>query len=179
MKKLLTIFTVILLSLVVLPVFGATATDNIDVQILIPARVGITISNAAPLSFDLTSVAIPATFPAYYFPNGGDTEILMEIFCNAKNGYTLDVTASGDFDPQVPVSQLFFAPSGTTKTADGSPAPSAPWTPFSTASVNVETGSKLAGWTTKNQAIEFKWEADDPEIDPTTTVTLTYTITSL
>jgi len=87
-----------LLSLVVLPVFGATATDNIDVQILIPARVGITISNAAPLSFDLTSVAIPATFPAYYFPNGGDTEILMEIFCNAKNGYTLDVTASGDFD---------------------------------------------------------------------------------
>ncbi|HAF07257.1 MAG: hypothetical protein XD76_1311 [candidate division TA06 bacterium 32_111] len=179
MKKLLTIFTVILLSLVVLPVFGATASDNVDVQILIPARVGINITNAGALLFDLTSVAIPATFPAYYFPNGGETEILMDIFCNATAGYTLDVIASGDFSADVPVSQLFFAPSGTPITTDGTPTPLAPWTPFSTASVNVETGPRLTGWTAKNQAIEFKWEPDDPEIDPSSTVTLTYTITSL
>ncbi len=179
MKKLLMILTAVLLSLVVLPVFGATATDNIDVQILIPARVGINISNTAALSFDLTSVAIPATFPAYYFPNGAETEILMSIFCNATNGYTLDVVASGDFAVGVPVSQLFFAPSGTAKTSDGTLTPSSPWASFSTTSVNVETGPKLTGWTTKNQAIEFKWEADDPAIDPASTVTLTYTITSL
>ncbi|MEO0289331.1 MAG: hypothetical protein ABIN00_06805 [candidate division WOR-3 bacterium] len=180
MKKLLTTLTALfVLSLLVLPIFAATATDNVDVQLLIPARVGINIKNTGALLFDLTSVTIPTTFPGYFFPNGSETEILMDIFCNAKNGYTLEVQASGDFDTEVPVSQLFFAPSGTPKTTDGTANPAAPWTPFSTSTVNIETGSKLNGWTAKNQAIQFKWEDSDPEIDPASTVTLTYTITSL
>ncbi|MEO0233513.1 MAG: hypothetical protein ABIN35_02715 [candidate division WOR-3 bacterium] len=180
MKKLLTTLTALfVLSLLVVPIFAATASDNIDVQILIPARVGININNTGALIFDLTSVTIPTSFPAYYFPNGTETQILMDIFCNAKNGYNLEVQASGDFDPEIPVSQLYFAPAGTPKTADGTANPASPWTPFSTSLINVESGPKLNGWVTKNQAIEFKWEDSDPEIDPAATVTLTYTITSL
>lgn len=180
MKKLLTTLTALLvLTVFVLPIFAATASENVDVQILIPARVGININNTGALIFDLTSVPIPTTFPGYFLPNGTETEILMDIFCNARNGYTLDVQASGDFDLDIPVSQLFFAPSGTPKTLDGTANPAAPWTPFSTSTVNVETGAKLNGWVSKNQAIQFKWEDSDPEIDPASTVTLTYTITSL
>lgn len=179
MKKLLTILTGIIVLFSVLPIFPATASGTIDVQVLIPARVGIRINNTGALVFDLTSVPLPTAFPGYYFPTSAETEILMDLFCNATAGYTLDVVASGDFNVDVPVSQLYFAPTGTAKTADGTPNPAAPWTAYSTLSVNVETGPRLTGWVTKNQAVEFKWEDTDPQVDPASTVTLTYTITSL
>ncbi len=179
MKKLLTILTGIIVLFSVLPIFSATASRTIDVQLLIPKRVGIRINNTGALVFDLTSVTLPTTFPGYYFPTSAETEVLMDIFCNAAAGYTLDVVASGDFSTDVPVSQLYFAPTGTAKTSDGTATPAAPWTAYSTASVNVETGPRLTGWVTKNQAVEFKWEDTDPEVDPSSTVTLTYTITSL
>ena len=168
----------VILTVVALPTFAATASGTIDVEIRIPARVGIKINNTAAILFDLTSVTLPASFPGYYLPNGPETEILMKLFCNAPGGFDLDVISSGDFSATIPVSQVLYAPTGTPISVDGG-LPATPWTAFSTTSVSVYAGhAKTTGWETYDQAVEFMFEDTDVPI-ATATVTLTYTIASL
>jgi hypothetical protein len=176
----MTAVMLVVLTAVALPMFAATDTGTIDVQILIPNRVGIRINNAGPIIFDLTSATLPTSFPGYFLPTSAETEISMDLFCNATNGFNLDVTASGDFSADITANQLFFAPSTTPISADGLPAV-APWTAYSSsASVSVLAGEpRLTAWVAYDQAIEFMLEDTDPALDPIQTITLTYTITSL
>ncbi|MDD3803934.1 MAG: hypothetical protein PHW02_06105 [bacterium] len=176
----LTAVMLVVLTAMALPMFAATDDATVDVQILIPSRVGIRINNAGAIVFDLTSVTLPTTFPGYYGATSAETEVLLDVFCNDNDGFNLDVDASGDFDADVPVSQLFFAPSGEALSAEGGAA-GGNWTAFSsTATVSVLAAEpRPTGWTDYNQALEFMLEDTDPAVDPAVTVTLTYTITNI
>lgn len=179
MKRfLMTAVILLVLTAVALPMF-AQSTASIPVNLLIPKRVGIKINTAA-IDFDLTSAILPTTFPGYYFPTGGATEIDIDLFSNSA-GFDLSVTANVDFSADVLVSQLFFAPTGTPISAEGGAA-GAPWTAFSTSGADVIIdGPKLTGWTVDvyDQAIQFMLEETDGAVDPLSTVILTYTISNL
>lgn len=189
-SKLKTLTLILAIAVITLPAFalgtvtGTSPTSNaLDVSVRIPERVGIKLAGDN-LLFDLGDASVtypPASFPGYYFPTGGVTAtpyVPLEVFCNNPAGWTLTVIAGGDFDASLPVTQLFYAPDGEAKTADGS-AVGGNWTAFSTVSATVtSSATKTNGWENHDQDYQLQITGNEDVIDPASTVTITYTITS-
>ncbi len=159
-------------------------SNTIDVTVLIPLRVGINLSGTN-VTFDLSDPSVtypPSTFPGYYFPTDPTASpyVPLSVFCNNPAGWTLTVQASGDFDATLPVSQLYYADAGTAAPADGTATPPAPWTAFSaTAATTVASNTaRTYGWENHDQDYLLQITGNEAVIDPGSTVTLTYTITS-
>jgi len=98
-------------------------TNDLTVTVEIPQRLGLNLSGGN-IIFNLDDASVtypPATFPGYYFPTTPATtpHVPLAVFCNSAAGWDLTVIASGDFDPTLPVTQLYYAATGEAKTADG------------------------------------------------------------
>ncbi len=159
-------------------------TNTIDVTVLIPLRVGIDLSGT-DVTFDLSDASVvypPTTFPGYYYPTSpaATPYVPLSVFCNNSAGWTLTVQASGDFDVSLPVTQLYYAPTGTAAPADGTASPAAPWTSFSAAAATTVASDtdKTTGWDSYDQDYLLQITGNEDVIDPGTTVTMTYTLTS-
>lgn len=190
-SKLKTLILILAIAAITLPAFalgtevGTSPVPNaLDVSVRIPERVGIKLAGDN-LEFFLDDASVtypPASFPGYYFPTGGVTAtpyVPLEVFCNNPAGWTLTVVASGDFDASLPVTQLFYAPDGEGLTPDGDAAPGGNWTAFTTAEATVASSAvKTSGWENHDQDYQLQITGEEDMIDPASTVTITYTITS-
>ena len=191
MKKLTIALSLLLILAFAVPAFAlgriagpSPQQNDLEVSVRIPQRVGIDLSGDN-IEFFLDLVPLlypPDLYPAYYFPTNAVTpHVPLSVFCNAPSGWDLEVIASGDFDPTLPVTQLYFAPAGEAQTADGAAAPGGTWTAFS-AAANVpvaSNGARTVGWEAYDQDYELQITGNEAILDPEVTVTITYTITAI
>lgn len=181
-RTILTMLAIALIIAAAMPAFalgrnsGASpVTNTLDVMVILAARVGVYLGN--DITFDLSDASVtypPAAFPGYYAPTSpvGSPSLPLQVFSNSSATWDLTVEASGDFDTNTPVTQLFYADEGTAMPADGGAATG--WTSMTTSPVSVTTGAKTGGWSDMNQDYIFQTDTDDEPF--TATVTITYTI---
>jgi len=184
-KLLLCVVTVLMLTVISLGTVYATGLSSgpsprqqtHSVTLQLPAWVAIYIPN--DVTFDLTGVSWSDTlFPKYYFPTSPATSPheVVWYWTNNSSGAKVEVKGSGDFSSSILLNQLYHAPAGESKTADGTATPGGNWVAFSTADVQIASSSG-PGRRRADQDYEFKWEHDD-EYVATATVTITYTVTA-
>ncbi len=186
-----TVLLVLLVLIMAVPAFalgsiaGASPIDNtLEVLVRIPTRVGINLSGTN-IEFDLGDVAVtypPAAFPGYYLPTApaATPYVPLSVFCNVAAGWTLTVIADVDFDASLPVTQLYYANDGEAKSVDGG-AVGGTWAAFSTAvsGAVANAAARTTGWDNYDQDYQLQITGNEAAMDPSTTVTITYTITSL
>jgi len=185
-RTILTMLAIALLITAAMPAFAlgrvsgnSGLTNTLDVTVILAARVGIYLGN--DITFDLSDASVtypPAAFPGYYAPTSpaASPALPLEVFSNSGSAtWDLTVEASGDFAAATPITQLYYADAGTAMPADGGAATG--WTSMTQAPVSVETGGKTTGWSAINQDYIFSTDTDDEPF--TSTVTITYTITTI
>jgi hypothetical protein len=166
-------------------------TNTLNITVTVPALVGIYLERDASINLglapNLAHFPPSPAWPGYYEDNtrpisGGPTTNL-SAFTNNATGYTLTVQAgAANYYVGLPVSQSFYADKtlngGLGRTADGTPAPPAPWAAFSSAGGTPVASSigPTAGWELHNQIFELQMLGTEPA--GTGVVTMTYTIVS-
>ena len=188
MRKLLVTLLVMLLAGSLLAVGtsrGASPqSQTADVTVLIPNLVAIYLNNN--VTFDFSNITAnpsnspypPDVFPAWYLPTSPSASPYesLTVWTNNPSGWTLTTKGSGDFATTLPLSDLYYAPDGEPKTADGSATAGGNWVAFSSTDQTVaSSATKTSGWEEYNQDYEIMLDGD--EEPGTYTVTITYTIT--
>jgi len=140
-----------------------TLIDTVTVNVIIPARIGLYVSN--DVTFDLSATAepyLPAAFPARYWstapadPSVTATEAI-QVFCNKAptTGWYLEASGA-DFSADVLISQIHWA-------AHNAAASQPLANSFGTGWVQHQTGAtKTTGWASYDEDWEFELQADDP-----------------
>ncbi|NIA23928.1 MAG: hypothetical protein GWP03_07250 [Proteobacteria bacterium] len=166
--------------------FGTNpASQTMPVQVSIPKIVFINVDNSNhQVTFDFSTMAdypdtTNAAYPWWYLPTDpASPNVNVKVWTNDNSGYTLTAKGDQDFGSGLALSDLYYAPAGEAKTANGTSAAGGNWTAFSTSDQTiVDASSKTNGFETYNQDYELKIDGDENAGGPFNTVTITYTIT--
>jgi len=165
-------------------------TRSLTITVTVPVLVGIYLERNADINLGAGPnighyPPLGGVWPGYYEDNTrpiGVSTTNLEAFTNNVTGYTLTVQANpANYYAGLPVSQSFYADytlwPATPRTADGTPAPPAQWTAFSSAGTTpVASKASPAAWEAHNQIFELQMLGTEPA--GTGVVTMTYTIVS-
>ncbi len=140
-----------------------TLIDTVTVNINIPPRIGLYVSN--DVTFDLSTTTepyLPPSFPYQYWatdpgdPSGGATEAI-QVFCNQTpaTGWYLEAEGA-DFSADVTIDQIHWA-------AHDASASHPLANKFSTGWTQHQTGTtRTTGWASYDEDWEFELQTDDP-----------------
>ncbi len=160
------------------------ASQTMPVKVLLPKIVFIHVDNAShQVTFDFSTMAnYPDTtnaYPWWYLPTDpASPNVDVRVWTNDNSGYTLTTSGDQDFAPELPLTDLYYAPAGEAKTANGTAAAGGNWTAFSTTAQTIaDVSAKTSGFVSYNQDYELKIDGDENAGTAFNTVTITYTIT--
>jgi len=117
------------------------------------------------------------TWPKYLYPDEPATAPYANLWfwTDDSAGAKVMAKGSGNWCTQITLSQLLYAATGQTKTANGA-APESPWLAFTASDVKIDS-TNAPGTHNTDLDYEFMWEATDPEWTGAP-ITLTYTVTA-
>ncbi len=139
-----------------------------------PTLVSLTIEDSVHIILTAGSIG-DSIWPKYFHPTypASAPYSFVEYWSNNSAGVTIAVKGDGDFlTDTVTLGQLYYGPTGETKTSNGGANPGGNWVAFTTGDVKFDS-LMAPGSEHSDRDYEFKWEVDDPAVSAG--VVLTYT----